>query len=125
MHLRRGASLVDARSERRGCAVSNASSFFTRAGRGDKIEAAFKQETMGLMTRDQYISTKSTIEAKLDELERKKRKDKEEEEVRVLELKRKKHREKTAKMTSTLSFDIEEEVTLCFACRRNHGSQRW
>eukprot|EP00271_Cylindrocystis_brebissonii_P001705 TRINITY_DN1198_c1_g3_i1.p1 TRINITY_DN1198_c1_g3~~TRINITY_DN1198_c1_g3_i1.p1 ORF type:complete len:369 (+),score=122.62 TRINITY_DN1198_c1_g3_i1:257-1363(+) len=78
-------------------------------GTSEVLESAFKKETVGLVTRDQFVEKRASIRNKMEEEERLKLIKQQEDEDELQLLKRKRRRKKAG--TSRLSFaeDLEEE----------------
>ena len=79
------------------------------AGRSDALEAAFKEETTGLVTREEFSQRRATLEKRVQVEEERRKRALEEEEVRKAEERRKKRAKLQARATLSFADDGEDE----------------
>ena len=79
---------------------------FAASSSVERVDAAFKEQTVGLMTREDFVKRQERIEA---EMEREKREKEAEKTLREEKLKKKLKRKRAAKTAHKLSFDEDLE----------------
>eukprot|EP00894_Picocystis_sp_ML_P001220 jgi/Pico_ML_1/51737/g302.t1 len=83
------------------------------AGRADALEAAFKEETTGLVTREEFSQRRATLEKRVLVEEERRKRELEEEEERKAEERRKKRAKLQAKATLSFADEGADEDEAC------------
>ncbi|GAQ80858.1 hypothetical protein KFL_000640250 [Klebsormidium nitens] len=79
-------------------------------GTSEILESAFKQQTVGLVTRDEFVEKRATLQQKLDEEEKRKRELQEQAEVEAKIKKRKKKSAQASKLSFAEDLDEDEQA---------------
>ena len=95
---------------------------FAASSSVERVDAAFKEQTVGLMTREDFVKRQERIEA---EMERERREKEAEKTLREEKLKKKLKRKRAAKTAHKLSFDDDlEGIDVDGACSNAVSTRR-
>ena len=95
---------------------------FAASSSVERVDAAFKEQTVGLMTREDFVKRQERIEA---EMERERREKEAEKTLREDKLKKKLKRKRAAKTAHKLSFDDDlEGIDVDGACSNAISTRR-